>query len=134
MAVTPEMLKVVSAAKPPGAIPNGLKVASFVDSGSTRQAPATPALAVGGFTIWPMSYGDNRMSMAMVSYNPKGDVVQVMELKGARYVYKAAVDQRSDSVTFTGQSDQKVTLTAAQIFDLLTREQPEVAAPRKRKS
>lgn len=127
MGVTPEMLAPVKA-KTPSTIPPGLKVASFTDPNSTTKAPATPALGIGGFTVFPMSYDDNRMSFGMVTYDPHGDVITVDEVKGARYIYKVTVDKQTGVATFWGQSDQKVTLSPDKMFDYMTRDRPVVSS------
>ena len=119
MALSPDMLSVVNLNKPPGAIPNGLKVTTLAAPNALTMASATPTLAIGGFTIWPMSYMDNRVSFGMVSYDPKGKVVEQLETPGARYVYKVTIDSATGTATFYGQDDQKVSLTLDQMYKLI---------------
>jgi hypothetical protein len=119
MAVTMEMLSVISAPKPPGPVPDGMKVTALTDPATLNMAPACPALAVGAFTFWPMSYIDNRVSFGMVSYDPQGKVTQVVEVPGARYVYKITLDATAQTAVFWGQSDQHVSLKVDQIYNML---------------
>jgi hypothetical protein len=101
---------------PPGAVPEGLKIATFDGPDSFTSAP-TPVVRVGSFTLWPMSYDDNRVSFGMVLYDPCGCPVRVVEKPGARYVYK--VTDENGSITLWGQSDQRVTLTPDDIGNIL---------------
>ncbi len=119
MAVTMNMLSVIHLPKPPGPVPAGMKSTALVGPDSLQSAPTSPALAVGGFTYWPMSYIDNRVSFGIVSYDPKGNLTNQLEVKGARYVYKITLEENSGTVTFWGQSNQKVTLTLDQVYNLL---------------
>ena len=114
-----EMLKVITLQKPKAAIPSGMKVTALTGPGTTQSAPASPVLAVGGFTLWPMSYLDNRVSFGMVMYDPKWKVVNTVEKRGARYIYKLTLDAKGQSATFWGQSDQKVTMSLDEICRLL---------------
>ncbi|HEX3110784.1 MAG TPA: hypothetical protein VHU41_16925 [Thermoanaerobaculia bacterium] len=119
MGLSADMLSVVKLSKPPGPTPNGLKVTTLADPKTLTMASSTPTLAIGGFIIWPMSYMDNRVSFGMVSYDPKGRVVEQLETPGARYVYKVTVDKASGTATFWGQDDQKVSLTLDQMYKLI---------------
>lgn len=77
-------------------------------------------LSIGSFILWPLSYIDNRVSFGMAMYNPQGKVVKTAEKKGARYVYKVTVNAAQNSVTFSGQADQSVTMTLDEICSMLT--------------
>ena len=118
MACAMDMLKAISMPKPHGAIPNGMKVTALTGPNTTQSAPTCPALAIGSFTLWPMSYYDNRVSFGMVMYNPEWKAVHQVEKKGARYVYKITTDG-SGSVTFWGQSDQKVTMSLDEVCQMM---------------
>jgi hypothetical protein len=113
MSVTTDMLKVIQMAKPTTPLPDGLKVTALQGPNTLNSAPTSPALAIGSFTMWPLSYIDNRVSFGMAMYDPKGNVVRVEEKRGARYIYKITIDGSGDSATvsFWGQGDQKVTMT-----------------------
>jgi hypothetical protein len=121
MALTMDMLQIITLAKPPGPVPDGLKATALAGPKTLTSAPVSPVLAIGGFTYWPMSYIDNRVSFCIVAYDPKGTVAQQLETKGARYVYKITLEGSgtSGSATFWGQDDQKVTLTLDQMYNML---------------
>ena len=121
MACTMDMLKAIAIPQPKGAVPNGMKVTAITGPNSTQSAPTCPVPAVGGFTLWPMSYYDNRVSFGMVMYDPKWKAVNQVEKPGARYVYKITLDGSggSGSVTFWGQGDQKVTMSLDEICKML---------------
>ncbi|MGC1376757.1 MAG: hypothetical protein WA821_11050 [Anaerolineales bacterium] len=116
-----DMLKVIEVKTPEGPVPDGLKVASITGPNSLQPLPACPVLAVGSFTLWPMSYIDNRVSFGMVMYDPKGQVAHLVEKPGARYIYKITLEGSgsSGSATFWGQADQKVTLSLDEICQML---------------
>jgi hypothetical protein len=121
MNATMHILKVITMHAPKGAVPAGMKVASISGPNVLNPLPACPVLAVGSFTLWPMSYIDNRVSFGMVMYDPKWKVVEQVEKTGARYVYKITLEGSgsSGSVTFWGQADQKVTLSLNEICHLM---------------
>lgn len=121
MACEMEMLAVIKLSKPAGPTPDGLKV-SFISGPNGGPVPSGPVLAVGGFTLWPMSYFDNRMSFGMVMYDLKWKVVAQVEKTGARYVYKITTSGSggSGSVTFTGQADKSITMSLDEICKMLT--------------
>ena len=120
MALTMYMLKVLSLSAPKTPAPAGLKVVALSgpDAGTT---PKSPVLAIGGFTFWPMSYSDNRMSFGMVMYGPTWEVVSTTEMKGARYIYKITLDGSgtNGTVTFWGQSDKKIQMPIAAFEPLM---------------
>lgn len=121
MACEMDMLSVIDLPAPKGPIPDGMKVASLARPNVLQPAPACPVLAVGSFTLWPMSYIDNRGSFGMVMYDPLWKVVNVVEKPGARYIYKITLNGSggAGSVTFAGQSDQTVTMTLDEICQML---------------
>ncbi len=121
MACSMDMLTVIQMPKPKGPVPDGLKVTALAGPNTLQPAPSCPVLAVGGFTLWPMSYYDNRVSFGMVMYGLNWNVVNQVEKKGARYVYKITLNGSGDngSVTFWGQADQSVTMTLDEICQML---------------
>lgn len=121
MALSMDMLAIISQKTPPGPVPNGLKVTAITGPDSLQSPPACPILTVGSFELWPLSYYDNRVSFGIVSYDPKGQVVKQTELPGARYVYKITKDGSGDSgsVTFWGQANQHVTINLGQVEAML---------------
>lgn len=124
MALTMDMLSIIATPKPPGPVPSGLKLAAFAGPDTFAPAPAYPALAIGSFTYYPFSYIDNRVSFGIVSYDGKGNMVRDVEVKGARYVYKITKDGSGNngSVSFWGQSNQKVTMDLNQLYEMLIKE------------
>jgi hypothetical protein len=121
MACTMDMLAVVAMPAPKGPIPSGMKMTALAGPNTTQSAPTCPVLAVGGFTLWPMSYMDNRVSFGMVMYDPKWKVVSSVEKPGARYIYKITLNGSgaSGSVTFSGQADQSATMSLDEICKML---------------
>ena len=116
-----DMLSVIQISAPKGPIPDGMKVASLAGPNTLQPAPSCPVLAVGGFTLWPMSYIDNRVSFGMVMYDLKWNIVNQVEKPGARYIYKITPDGSggTGSVTFSGQADQTVTMSLDEICQML---------------
>src|ERR1051325_4576401 len=116
-----DMLAVIKMPKPSGPVPDGMKVTCLAGPNVLQPAPSCPALGVGSFTLWPMSYIDNRVSFGMVMYDPRGKVVAQVEKPGARYIYKVTLEGSGDkgSVTFWGQADQSVTMSLDEICGML---------------
>ncbi|MEN3335489.1 MAG: hypothetical protein V7641_4854 [Blastocatellia bacterium] len=121
MACSMDMLSVIKMPSPKGPIPEGMKVTSLAGPNTLQPAPSCPALGVGGFTLWPMSYMDNRVSFGMVMYDPMWNIVKQVEKPGARYIYKITLNGsgESGSVTFAGQADQTVTMSLDEICQML---------------
>lgn len=120
MAVTIEICKVLNLSVPKGPVPDGLKVVALSGpSGGTTKS--IPVLAIGGFTFWPMSYSDNRMSFGMVMYDPGWKVVSVTEVKAARYIYKITLEGQGEAgtVTFWGQDDHSIKMQAREFEALM---------------
>jgi hypothetical protein len=63
-----------------------------------------------GYTYWIFSYTDNREALAIVAFDADGAVRGTWERPGARYVYRASVNPLSETVTFAGQSDWRITM------------------------
>ena len=115
-----DMLSVLKLSAPKGPIPQGMKVTALQGPDALQSANPGPVLAVGGFTLWPMSYIDNRVSFGMVMYDLNWNVLNQVEKTGARYVYKITLNNTgAGSVTFTGQADQSVTMSLDEICQML---------------
>ncbi|HEU4560261.1 MAG TPA: hypothetical protein VFS20_20595 [Longimicrobium sp.] len=116
-----DMFQPIHMQAPPGEIPRGLKVTSLQDAQRLDSARTNPVLSIGSFTLWPMSYYDNRVSFGMVLYDPKGKVVGVLEKPGARYIVNITTSGRESEgvVTFTGQANQSVTMSCMEIDKFL---------------
>jgi hypothetical protein len=121
MACSMDMLSVIKMAAPDGDTPQGLKVTALQGPNTLQSASSCPVLAVGGFTLWPFSYHDNRVSFGMVMYDPLWKIVNQVEKPGARYVYKITLSGEggSGSVTFWGQADQSVTMSLDEVCNML---------------
>lgn len=119
MACSMDMLSVINLPAPKGPIPSGMKVTALAGPNTLQSATACPVLAIGGFTLWPMSYMDNRVSFGMVMYDTKWNVVNQVEKPGARYIYKITLNGSAGSVTFSGQADQSVTMSLDEICQML---------------
>ena len=115
------MLSVIKMSAPKGPIPDGMKVTALAGPNTLQSAPSSPCVAVGGFTLWPMSYIDNRVSFGMVMYDPSWKIVNQVEKPGARYIYKITPSGSggSGSVTFSGQADQTVIMSLDEICKLM---------------
>ncbi len=118
MACSMDMLFVLKLSAPGGPIPEGMKVTALQGPDTLQSANPGPVLGVGGFTLWPMSYIDNRVSFGMVMYDLKWNVVNQVERRGARYVYQITKND-DGSVTFSGQANQSVTMSLDEICQML---------------
>jgi hypothetical protein len=61
-------------------------------------------------STWAYSYIDNRVSIALVTYDGTGKAVRTVEKPGTRYVFDALTSARTDTVIFVGQAEQYVTV------------------------
>ena len=108
------------------AIPNGLKLTALQDPNELTSKVNYPILKVGqsGFeTIqyWPFSYIDNRVGMAIIAFDGKGNVVKRWDKEGARYVWKIEEDLNTNEIVFVGQMEQKIVMKWSELtmlFDL----------------
>ena len=121
MACSMDMLQVIKMRAPKGPTPDGMKVTCLDGPDVLQPAPSCPVLAIGSFTLWPFSYYDNRVSFGMVMYDPMWKIVNQVEKRGARYIYKITLDGSggSGSVTFWGQANQSVTMSLDEICQML---------------
>ena len=121
MACSMDMLSVLKMSAPKGPIPAGMKVTALQGPDTLQSANPGPVLGVGGFTLWPMSYIDNRVSFGMVMYDLNWNVVNTVEKKGARYICQITKSGEGGqgSVTFTGQASQSVTMSLDEIRQML---------------
>jgi hypothetical protein len=121
MSCSMDMLSVIKMSSPKGPIPEGMKVTALQGPDTLQPANPGPVLAIGGFTLWPMSYVDNRVSFGMVMYDLKWNVVNTVEKKGARYICQITKNGEGaqGSVTFTGQANQSVTMSLDEICQML---------------
>ena len=122
MACSMDMLQVITMPAPLGPTPDGMKVTCLAGPDTLQSASSCPALAIGSFTLWAMSYYDNRDSFGMVMYDPLWQVVSQVEKPGARYINKITLNGSGadGSVTFLGQANQSVTMTLDESCGMLT--------------
>jgi hypothetical protein len=99
---------VPSNAPPP--VPAGLKVTCIVDPNSLQSAKSCPVVKYKGLTTWAFSYIDNRVSLALVTYDGSGKVVRNVEQTGLRYVWNITSGAQSQTIDIFGQSNAHVQL------------------------
>jgi hypothetical protein len=86
--------------------------------GSDNGAPSSdtcPVVTYKDVTTWAFSYTDNRVSMALVSYDRNNNVIANVEKPGARYVFAAESSIYTETVLFFGQAGNHVTATWAEL-------------------
>jgi hypothetical protein len=101
-------------------VPAGLKVACMANGSSLQPVGTCPVVKVGGLTTWALSYYDNRVSLAFVTFNSKGHIVRNTEMPGSRYVWQMTVNTANKTVTASGQSNATVTAPWTQFGPDLT--------------
>ncbi len=89
------------------AIPAGLKVACFPIPTVLAMSKTCPVIRYKGNTTWAYSFIDNRVSMALVTYDAHNNVVGNLTKNGARYVWDVH-SGKVPMVEFFGQSNQMV--------------------------
>jgi hypothetical protein len=87
-------------------VPAGLKVTCLQNPDSGAASKTCPVITYKGIKTWAYSYMDNRVSMALVSYDSSNKVVANVEKPGARYVFEAIPSLRTQTVIFFGQARQ----------------------------
>ncbi len=90
--------------------PSGLKVTCLVDPNSLQSAKTCPVVQYMGMTTWAYSYIDNRVSLALVTYDGSGKIVRNVEQKGVRYVWNMTSSLTNKNITVFGQSNAYVEL------------------------
>jgi hypothetical protein len=89
-------------------IPAGLKVTCLKGPNVLTASETCPVVIYNGVTTWAYSYIDNRVSLALVSYDANNKVVANVEKTGTRYVWNADSSMPDKAVIFFGQSDARV--------------------------
>jgi hypothetical protein len=104
-------------------IPDGLKVTCYdgpnSPSGSIDTGNYCPVVKECGFTFVPLSFIDNRESIAITAYDSDGNYVAYTEAVGTRYAYAASVNYGDQSVTFFGQGGTGSSASFATLDDLV---------------
>src|ERR1700709_1016807 len=96
-------------------IPAGLKVACMKGPNDLHSSETCPVVRYLGNTTWAYSYIDNRVGMALVTYDANNNVVGNTEKDGARYVWQAISSIDDKTVTFSGQANQNIVVTWAEL-------------------
>lgn len=113
--LTPPPVVAQVPANAPPAIPQGMKVTCLQGPNTLVSSATCPVVRWLGYTYWAFSYLDNRVSMGIAAYDPAGNLVAQWEKPGARYVYGIAVTPATQTVTFAGQVDARITMTWAEL-------------------
>ncbi len=96
-------------------VPAGLKVACMPGPNVLNLSKTCPVVKYNGLTTWAYSFIDNRVSLALVTYDSHNNVVGNITKDGARYVWEAIVDRGQQRVVFNGQSNQSVSASFAEL-------------------
>ena len=90
-------------------IPAGLKV-TCVSAPNDGASPSKtcPVIYYGGYKTWVYSFLDNRVSVALVSYDANGAVVQNITRDGFRYIFDALSSDASKTIVLLGQANQYI--------------------------
>lgn len=110
---SPRIEYVPADSNPP--VPAGLKVTCLQDPSRLTLSKTCPVVKYQGITTWAYSYLDNRLSMALVSYDGKNKVIRNVEKRGDRYVVVATSSIHNRTVRFVGQYKHGVTARWAEL-------------------
>ena len=69
-----------------------------------------PIVKYKGMTTWAYSYIDNRVSLALVTYDGSGKIVRNVEQPGLRYVWNMTSGLKNQAIDIFGQSNAHVQL------------------------
>ena len=97
----------VPASSPPP-VPTGLKVTCMNGPNTLQPAKTCPVVKYQGLTTWAYSYIDNRVSVALVTYDANNKIVRNVEKPGVRYVWNMVSSEKTQQITIVGQSDAYV--------------------------
>jgi hypothetical protein len=96
--------------------PAGLQlVCVSVPNDGAPSSTNSPIVKYKDVTTWAFSYVDNRVSMALVSYDANNNIIANVEKPGARYVFTAESSVNTETVLFFGQATNHVTATWAEL-------------------
>jgi hypothetical protein len=96
-------------------VPAGLKVTCLKGPDVLAPSKTCPVVKYQGITTWAYSFIDNRVSMALVSYDAQNKVVANVTKDGARYVWNVISSRANKTVMFEGQAKQRVNATWAEL-------------------
>lgn len=108
-----EIVYVPATSKPP--VPAGLKVTCLTGPDVLTSSKTCPVVKYQGITTWAYAFIDNRVSMALVSYDAKNTVVRTVTHNGARYVWNALSSLPNQTVMFEGQANRRISVTWAEL-------------------
>ena len=91
-------------------IPAGLKVTCLQGPNTLTSSTTCPVVRYMGNTTWAYSFIDNRVALALVTYDAQNNVVGNLTENGARYVWNATSSLPNKTVIFFGQANQYVTV------------------------
>ncbi|WKE66249.1 hypothetical protein PVT67_03090 [Gallaecimonas kandeliae] len=111
----PEVVQVDVSEHP--AMPSDLKASFLVGPDNLESASRCDVIKYNELTYWAYSYIDNRVGMAIVAYDAKGQQVKRWDMSGARYQWKITTDAQAKTVTFLGQASNSITMSWAQLAD-----------------
>jgi len=109
----PRIAYVPANSHPP--MPAGLQVACMKGPDSGAASRTCPVVKYQGITTWAYSFTDNRVSMALVSYDAQNKVMGNVTKDGARYVWNVISSGPNQTVMFEGQAKQRVSATWAEL-------------------
>ena len=96
-------------------IPAGLKLTCLKGPNVLTASARCPVVKYLGYTTWAYSFIDNRVSMALVTYDAQNNVVGNITKDGARYVWDATSSLPNKTVTLSGQSNQSISVTWSEL-------------------
>ena len=92
-------------------IPIGLKKACRQGPDEyARPSDTCPIIHANGMNFWPLSYIDDRVGMAIVAYDSRGNIVGLIEKTGARYIGDITLDVTGQTISLKGQANNVITL------------------------
>jgi hypothetical protein len=96
-------------------VPEGLKVTCMQGPNVLTTSQTCPVVQYQGITTWVYSFIDNRVSVALVSYDAQNKVVRNVTKDGARYVWTVDTITGDKTIKIWGQSNQSVSATWAEL-------------------
>ena len=110
----PEVVFLPSTAAP--LVPAGLKVTCMEGPNQLTPSKTCPVVQYNGYSVWAYSFIDNRVSLALVTYDSNNKVVGNITKNGTRYIWNAVSSLHTQGVEFFGQTNTWVTATWAELF------------------
>jgi hypothetical protein len=85
--------------------PAGMNATCTPHPGTGAQDKTCPVVRYKGITTWAYSFNDNRVALALVSYDGQNKIVRNVQKNGLRYVSNMVSSAKDQSVLFVGQSE-----------------------------